>query len=186
MISEWPQSLESAILGRRTIHSFKTAKVSDDLIERAIDVACWAPNHFLTEPWKYYLLSDGPKAQIIEMNYKENLTNKGARFAEVKKNRWQTVPGWLVITSKRSGVKKEEQENYAACCCAAQNFMLYLWTKGVGVKWTTGDIIETSSFANIVGFTASAEKPVGMFWYGYPETVGKQIRQCLKNVLFKV
>jgi nitroreductase len=186
MSREWSQSLESVILGRRTVHAFETAKVSDDLIERAIDVACWAPNHFLTEPWKYYLLSDRPKAQIIDMNYRENLTNKGARFAEVKKNRWQAVPGWLVITSKKSANEKEEQENYAACCCAAQNLMLFLWTKGVGVKWTTGSIIETSDFANIVGFTMSAEKPIGMFWYGYPESIGKQFRQPLKNVLLKV
>ena len=186
MSSEWPQSLECTILGRRTIHSFTTAKVSDDLIERAIDVACWAPNHFLTEPWRYYLLSDEPRNQIIDMNHRENLTNKGARFADVKKNRWLTVPGWLVITSKRAANDKEERENYAACCCAAQNLMLFLWTKGVGVKWTTGNIIETSDFANIVGFTINAERPIGMFWYGYPETIGKQIRQPLKNVLLKV
>jgi nitroreductase len=186
MSSEEPQSLESTILSRRTIHSFKKEKVSDDLIERAINIACWAPNHFLTEPWRYYLLSDRPKGQIIDLNYRANLSAKGARFAEVKKNRWQSVPGWLVITCKRAENGKEERENYAACCCAAQNLMLFLWAQGVGVKWTTGNIIDRKDFADIVGFTMDEETPIGMFWYGYPEIIGKQIRQPVSNVVNKV
>jgi cytochrome c peroxidase len=64
--------------------------------------------------------------------------------------------------------------------------MLYLWTKSVGVKWTTGEIIETIDFSQIVGINAKHEKPVGMFWYGYPETIGKQMRQPLENVIRRV
>ncbi len=186
MSREGPQSLESVVLSRRTIHLFKKEQVSDELIEWAADIACWAPNHFLTEPWKYYLLSNRLKDQIIDLNYRENLSAKGERYAEVKKNRWQNIPGWLVITSKRAKTEKEERENYAACCCAAQNLMLLLWTRGVGVKWTTGNIIESIDFANIIGFTVNEEKPIGMFWYGYPETIGKQVRQPINNVLLRV
>ena len=64
--------------------------------------------------------------------------------------------------------------------------MLLLWTRGVGVKWTTGNIIESIDFANIIGFTVNEEKPIGMFWYGYPETIGKQVRQPINNVLLRV
>jgi nitroreductase len=180
------QSLESTVLSRRTIHSFKADKVSGNLIERAIEIACWAPNHFLTEPWTFYLLSDKSKNQIIDLNHSLTLSSKGLRAADVKKNRWQSVPGWFVLTSRKAANHKEELENYASCCCAAQNLMLYLWTKSVGVKWTTGEIIETIDFSQIVGINAKHEKPVGMFWYGYPETIGKQMRQPLENVIRRV
>ncbi len=179
-------TLESVVMSRRTIHSFKSKKVSESLVEKAIEIACWAPNHYLTEPWKFYLLGEKAQNDIINMSYDITLASKGSRVAQIKRSRWQSVPGWLVLTSKKAENTKEERENYAACCCAAQNFMLYLWTKNIGVKWTTGDITETLSFSETVGFDGNHEAPIGMFWYGFPAIVGTQMRQPLQNVLSRV
>ena len=41
---------------RRTTKLFLRQKVSKRLIREAIEVARWAPNHHLTEPWHFYLL----------------------------------------------------------------------------------------------------------------------------------
>ncbi|MEE9160983.1 MAG: nitroreductase family protein [Gammaproteobacteria bacterium] len=41
------------ISGRRTIHQFKEGLRPLEKLLEAIDLARWAPNHHLTEPWHF-------------------------------------------------------------------------------------------------------------------------------------
>ncbi len=45
-----------ALRGRRTIELFLHTPVPAALVREALEAATWAPNHHLTEPWKFYLL----------------------------------------------------------------------------------------------------------------------------------
>ena len=60
-----------------------------------------------------------------------------------------------------------EQEDYKAVCCAVQNFMLSMWSEGIGTKWTTGPVQTTPEFSEICGIDRSKERVVGIIWYGY-------------------
>ncbi len=42
--------------GRRTIELFLQTPVPVKLVRAAIEAATWAPNHHVTEPWRFYLL----------------------------------------------------------------------------------------------------------------------------------
>ena len=56
--TELGDSLEkfaNSIRSRRTVKLFKNEEVSRDIIIKAIEVARWAPNHHLTEPWNFYI-----------------------------------------------------------------------------------------------------------------------------------
>ena len=53
--------LAERIRSRRTTHLFLKQKVSRQLVLDAIELARWAPNHHLTEPWHFYLLGDEKK-----------------------------------------------------------------------------------------------------------------------------
>jgi nitroreductase len=176
-------SIADIILNRRTIHTFKKEKVPDTLIEEALRISRWAPNHYLTQPWRFYLLGHQAKSKIIEVNSTLITCAKGEHVAAIKSRRWSAVPGWLVMTVLKSHDEKKQLEDYAACCCVAQNFMLYLWEQGVGVKWTTGEVVSTIEFAQAAGFDSDAERPVGLFWYGFPEQVGTQMRKPLEDSL---
>ncbi len=169
--------LRRILTERRTVHDFRPEPVPEAIVERALEAARWAPNHHLTEPWRVYLL--GPQAQrrIAELNAELVRESRGERAAEIKRERWLAMPGWLLLTSPRSDGAERELEDYAACCCWAQNLMLSLWADGVGAKWTTGAVTATARFATVVGFDRSAERVVGLFWYGYPATIGSQRRQ---------
>ena len=179
-------SIADIILNRRTIHTFKNEKVSNAIIEEGLRISRWAPNHYLTEPWRFYLLGNKAKEKIIRLNSVLIACEKGEHIAAIKSRRWAAVPGWLVMTVLKNANEKKQLEDYAACCCAAQNFMLYLWEKGVGVKWTTGEIISTRDFAQAVGFDRKVERTVGLFWYGFPEEIGTQIRRPLADNLLHV
>ena len=62
--------LAEVIRSRRTINAFESQKPADEIIVAAIDVACWAPNHKLTEPWRYYLLGNDSAQRIVDLNAK--------------------------------------------------------------------------------------------------------------------
>jgi nitroreductase len=50
-----------AIATRRSIKAFTDREISREEIERLLDAACQAPNHRMTEPWRFYVL--GPEAR---------------------------------------------------------------------------------------------------------------------------
>ena len=48
-----------------------------------------------------------------------------------------------------------------------QNFMLSMWSEGIGSKWTSGPVQKTQEFADLCGVDTSKEKVVGCIWYGF-------------------
>ena len=64
------QQLASAIRDRRTIKIFEQRAVDHNIIRDAIEVARWAPNHHLTEPWHFYLLNDDASLNEYGLHYK--------------------------------------------------------------------------------------------------------------------
>ena len=175
-----------AISGRRSIKSYTDREITDEAIERMLSMAVLAPNHRMTEPWRFYLLGEQAREAVAVLNAEMVAAKSNERAAEVKLRRWRAMPGWLVLTSARSEDRLREREDYAACCCAAQNFMLALWAEGVGTKWTTGGVVRHARFADNVGFDAGAEQVVGLFWYGWPATVTNQMRRPLERFVVHV
>jgi nitroreductase len=183
-----PESAEAehctAVLrGRRSIDLFTPDAVPADTLRAAIEVARWAPNHRLTEPWKFYLLGPATLRALIELAVELEIAKKGERAGPVRRARLEAVPGMFVLTSARSDDPLLEREDYAACCCAAQNLMLYLWGKGIGVKWTTGGITRHATFHQLLGIDATEEAVVGLFWYGVPKVIPTQKRRPVQEIV---
>lgn len=149
----------------------------------AIELAIWAPNHHAAEPWHFYILGDEAKEKICQLNAELIRQKRGDQAAQMKLDRWREIPGWLVLTCDVSEQEIRARENYAACCCAAQNLMLYCWSLGIGVKWTTGEVCRDQRFDEIVGFESRHEQLVGLFWYGYPEVIPQTSRKSLDEVV---
>ncbi|MBV1875528.1 MAG: nitroreductase [Cycloclasticus sp.] len=165
------------ISGRRTIHQFKEGLCPQEKLIEAIDLARWAPNHHLTEPWKFYLLGDEIVNEIIELSVEVTQQSRGDKAAMSMERRWRKMPGWFVLSSTKSDDPIRNQEDYAACCCAVQSLMLALWNEGVGVKWSTGGIIREERFYDLLGINPSEESIIGLFWYGYAEGVPEVTRK---------
>lgn len=180
------RELEEVIRGRRTINQYLQTKVPEALITEALDIASWAPNHHVTEPWRFYLLGPETVAQTIELTRKIVKKKKGAKAADFKAKAWSEKPGWLVVTCRRSDDELLEREDYAACCAALQNFALYLWRAGVGTKWTTGPITRDKRFFDILGIDRDEEFVVGLVWYGYPKLTPAQKRKDIAEVMKKL
>ena len=169
--------------GRRTISLFLQTPVPDELVRDALEAATWAPNHHVTEPWRFILPGEQTVQKILDLCRLITAEKKSDELALHKRESWAEKPGWLVVTCERNEDELRQQEDYAACCAAVQNFMLYLWKAGVGSKWTTGDITRDPRFFNIIDVDESQAFVVGLIWFGYPKLTPGQSRKELSKVL---
>ena len=177
------REFEEVLRGRRTISLFLQTPVPDELVHDALDAATWAPNHHVTEPWRFILPGEQTVQEILDLCRLITAEKKGDELAAHKRESWAEKPGWLIATCERGETELRQQEDYAACCAAMQNFMLYLWKAGVGSKWTTGDITRDPRFFDIIGVDPSKAFVVGLFWFGYPKLTPDQSRKELSDVL---
>ena len=149
---------EPMFVRRSVVKYDKTKKVSRTIFNKAINAAILAPNHFLTEPWRFYYCGKETKNKIFKLN-------------ESKRKQFESVPEWLVVTmqTKYNLFDKLHQEEVSACACACQNFMLSLASDGVGSKWVTGALgLSPNSILETINANLT-ERLVGVIWFGYPE-----------------
>jgi nitroreductase len=177
------EDFAAVLRGRRSIDLFAPDTVGVDTLLAAIEVARWAPNHRLTEPWRFYVLGSATMRAVVDLAVELEIAAKGERAGPLRRARLEAVPGMFVLTSTRSDDPLIERENYAACCCAAQNLMLYLWRKGIGVKWTTGGITRQQRLYDLLGIGSSKESLVGLFWYGVPKVIPAQKRRPVEEIV---
>jgi nitroreductase len=179
-------SAADLIRSRRTIHEFREQPPPQEIVLRGLDLARWAPNHLLTEPWHFYLLGQETALAIAKLNADLTTRKKGTKAGRTKLDRWRRIPGWLVVTCENSEDSLRFKEDYSACCCAIQNFSLYLWSQGIGVKWTTGDVIREPDFYDVIWVDPMLETVVGLLWYGYPANIPHTPRKPLNQVLVEL
>lgn len=145
------------IKSRRSIIEFDTSKsIPRYIFKEAINDAILAPNHFLTEPWRFYKLGKETLEEVFKLNESNRII-------------FESKPNWLVVTmnSKYEKNSKLYYEDYAACACACQNFMLSLNSNNIGSKWVTGALqIQPTELLKTIN-ADNNEIFIGVIWYGY-------------------
>jgi nitroreductase len=177
------EEFAAVLRARRSIDLFSPEPIRAATLLAAIEVARWAPNHRLTEPWRFYVLGAATMRAVVDLAVELEVAAKGERAGPVRRARLEAVPGMFVLTSARSEDPLVDRENYAACCCAAQNLMLYLWRQGIGVKWTTGGITRQPRLYDLLGIDSGKEQLVGFFWYGVPKVIPAQMRRPVEEIV---
>ena len=151
------------LASRRSVVKYR-APAPAAAVRRALDAAILAPNHFLSEPWRFRLLGPETRDRVIAL-------------ADASKHDFfNAVPApWLMVTlvpkqddSADEKWHKLALEDHAACAAAVQNFMLSLASEGYGSKWMTGALgIPPASLLAEVGAGAD-EHFMGVVWMGVP------------------
>lgn len=172
-LTENSDSFDYILKTRTTVHNFNPEPVPKNVIDAALEAFVTAPNHFLTKPWRIYVLGERTIEKIVDLNTDQIRSEKGEKLAMLKKERWSNVPCWILINCVYSDDQFRFQEDYASCACGIQNMMLSLWAKGYGSKWTTGPITRHSKFSEIVDFDPKSEVVVGLLWSGLPKDLPK-------------
>lgn len=175
--------LAERIRSRRTTKLFLKQPVDRKLILDGIEVARWAPNHHLTEPWHFYVLGSQKIQECVDLTRVVVTEIKDAKMGDFKAGAAAAIPGWLVVTCDKSDDELLQLENYASCACAIQNLMLYLSEAGVATKWATGPITRDARFYELLGADPKSVLVVGIIWYGYPKVTPTQARQDVSSII---
>ncbi|MEM1350189.1 MAG: nitroreductase [Myxococcota bacterium] len=173
-----------ALRSRRTIHFYTDAPVDEAIVQRALECALRAPNHKLTNPWRFTLVGTETRAQITEVGLQIK-RDKGASEDKLQRSRVKlsTPPVLLVVSQVRDDDAFRNREDYAATACAIQNLMVSLWSDGVGSKWSTGGITRAPQTYALTNIDPAAEEIVGFVWAGYPEQTPDPPRAPLQDML---
>ncbi|WP_077623574.1 nitroreductase family protein [Sediminibacillus massiliensis] len=169
-------NLEELIKGRRSIQLYEDRPVSIDELKNMLETAVWAPNHKMTQPWRFIFVQGETKKKVAELNRK--IGEKGKDAEERKANgekafkKIDDVPVLLIVAMKENHSPKFREEDYAATSCVIQNFSLLAWEKGIGMIWKTGQITIEDEFRELVG-VQPGERVAGMLQIGYPAKVPK-------------
>ncbi len=169
-----------ALRERRTAHEYTSAPLPEGALRRAIDAAAAAPNHRMTEPWRFRQVGPVTRNQLLEL-YLELKTAKSGTLTEAQRQRLQDKfmnPAELLVVSRvRDDDPAVAREDYAAVACAVQNLMLALHVEGVGTKWTTGAVTREDRTYDVVGVDFETERIEGFVWAGIAIAGDKPVRR---------
>ena len=180
-----------AIRTRRTIFKFKQEPVPRAVLERIFEPGIWAPNHHLTEPWRFIVMGEETR-ETLARRYSEIQVAKAAEGADdaarmalkdAGYGKFMSKPTVVAVSCLHGGDDVQDLEDYAAACCAMQNVALAAWAEGVGMQWSTGPItLEPATYA-LLGVDPEKEYIIGFFYTGYPEEVPAARRKSLDDVM---
>ncbi|WP_286883893.1 nitroreductase family protein [Aneurinibacillus sp. UBA3580] len=132
---------------RRTIGKVTDEPVPREDIEKILEAGNWAPSHYNTQPWKYFVLTGDGRKKLGEAYAKIALLEKGEGLSEEEKaalyeksmNKAFRAP--LVIAVACLPHEDEyviESEEFAAVAASIQNMLLAAHALGYGAIWRTG------------------------------------------------
>ena len=147
--------LETAIRTRRTHKAYRPERVSDEVIAELLELARWAPNHHLTNPWRFRVL--GPLAL-------ERLKLAAGPEAAAKLDR---APTLVVCSCALGGDPITDEEDLHASALAAYIVLLGAHARGLAGYWRTPAVLRTAEGAAAVGL-GSDERFVALIHLGEP------------------
>jgi nitroreductase len=147
--------VEDAIRERRTHKAFGPEPVDRRTLEALLELARWAPNHNLTNPWRFRVL--GPESLL---RLKEAAGPEGA----VKLDRAPTLVAASVV---QTGDPVQDQEDLCATAVAVYIVLLAAHARGLVGYWRTPEVLRTPEGRDALGLPA-AEGIVGLIHLGPP------------------
>ena len=140
-VPETSTSVYEALYRRRMVWDFTDQPVPREALDRMLDTAVWAPNHRLTEPWRFFVLEKGSAAleKVAGLASDFAMQRSGnAQRAEATRESLLKTPVLIYMYSTPGRDEEGTKENYAAVCCAAHNIALAGVAEGLAVTWETG------------------------------------------------
>ena len=166
-----------AIRNRHSQKKVRPDPVSRQLIEKLLDAAVQAPNHYKVRPWRFVVLTGGARARLGQV-MSASLQDRQPDFPQEAFDKAQVTPlqAPVVIAvgvEKPSEPKVLEIENICATAAATENLLLAAHALGLGAKWRTGEWARDAKVKEFLGF--EADQPIiGFIYVGYPEFIVEQ------------
>ena len=147
--------VEEAIRTRRTHKAYGRDPVPREEIDVLLDLARWAPNHNLTNPWRFRVI--GPQALA-------RLKEAAGPEAATKLDR---APTLIVCSCVVSADPIEQEEDLHATATAVYIVLLAAHARGLVGYWRTPGVLRTAEGREAVGL-GDGEHFVALVHVGFP------------------
>jgi len=150
--------LFEAIKGRRSIRSFKQTPIPEEIINKILEAACWAPSAGNLQSWEFILIKDEE-------------TKKKLCDAALGQCFIQEAPLTIVVcanqkrSSSRYGSRGANLYSICDASAAIQNILLSAYALGLGTCWI-GAFYE-DEVSRILELPEGI-KPIAIIPIGYP------------------
>jgi nitroreductase len=167
--------VRSAIEARRSIKRFTERPVSREQIEQLLDAAVLAPNHRLTEPWRFYVLGPASRrryGEALGARKAKKIEDAAAAAAVQRKvaDEHEALPAVIAVAIRQDENPEIREEDYAAAMMAVQNMLLAARAMGLGTHIKTGAVMEDPRARAAVG-SQDGERIVALINVGEPAEI---------------
>lgn len=163
-----------AIKGRRTVHDFLPDPIPESQVEAMLEAAIWAPNHKLTNPWEFYVVSGKTKERLAQLRGRLKAAKGGdpespqaRRSYENAYRELATVPWAILVCQRLDPDPARAHEDLLAVGCAIQNLMLAAHGMGIGTYWGTGPLLNHPETFQALG-VPEGRRGIGIVFVGRP------------------
>jgi nitroreductase len=156
-----PVDLEQAVRTRRTHKAFGPEPVDRAVLDELFELARWAPNHHLTNPWRFRVLGPRSRERLME------LAEASQPGSAVKLRRAPTLVVVSVDGAAAAGDAAQAREDLLATAVAAYIVLLGAHARGLAGYWRTVPLLESSDARALLGLGAQ-ESPLGLLYLGTP------------------
>lgn len=171
--------LSELIRNRRCVLAYEDRPVATDLVQELLDVAVWAPNHLLTQPWRFILVQGEGRRRVAEARrlFAEGEARVVGVDEEKRRQRGEAaytatmaVPAILVVVMAEDARPVVRDEDLIATACVVENFLLLAAERGLGVAVKTYAAGPHAPLREALGI-APGERAVVELQLGYPARV---------------
>ena len=148
--------LEHAIRTRRTHKAYAPEPVDRATLDELFELARWAPNHKLTNPWRFRVL--GPAAL-------ERL--KAVSDDPIAAAKLDRAPTLVLVTATQSGDPVMDEEDMLATATAAYVVLLAAHGRGLAGYWRTPGVVRTPEGRAALA-VPDDEHVLGLLHLGHP------------------
>jgi nitroreductase len=163
-----------AIQRRTSVRRFRPDPIPRATIERLLDCAVRAPNHRLTEPWRFAVLT-GPardayadiRAGHRRSRYPDPASAEATASADKVRGETLDTPAVVVVMCAMSDDPVAREEDYAAVMMAIENLIIAAQSLGLGTYLRTGGIMQEPALKALAGL-GDGQRIVGILSLGHP------------------
>jgi nitroreductase len=180
--------LLTALRNRRSISKVSSEEPPEELIRTMLEAATWAPNHFLTEPWRFFVLRGNARArlgaamgEVAAAREDDPVMAEAARTSMAQKP--LRAPYVIAVAVEPDSREKVfDIEEIAATAAATQNMLLAAEALGLGAIWRTGWVTYTPQVREFFGLSERATM-LGFVYVGYPAVPApERVRKAVDDV----
>lgn len=156
---------------RRSIGKVRPEQPPREAIQLMIEAATWAPNHRMTEPWRFFVVAGEARRALGEVIAARHVQDGQTEIAAKAASKPLRAPVVIAVAVEPVvGPKIVEIEEVEAGAAAVQNMLLVAQALGLATIWRTGAPAYDPAVKAFFGLAPSAHL-LGFVYVGYPDAV---------------